>query len=58
MELNPGETKTVEFELKPDALDYWSPEKKAWVADPGTFEIQVGASSRDICLRAPLELKR
>jgi beta-glucosidase len=58
VELNPGETKTVEFELKPDALDYWSPEKKAWVADPGTFEIQVGASSRDIRLRAPLELKR
>jgi hypothetical protein len=31
--------------------------KSAWIADPGRFEIQVGASSRDIRLSAPLELK-
>jgi hypothetical protein len=31
--------------------------KSAWIADPGRFEIQVGASSRGIRLRAPLELK-
>jgi len=57
VELNAGETKTVEFKLDRAAFSYWSPEKKAWVADPGTFEIQVGASSRDIRLKAPLELK-
>jgi beta-glucosidase len=56
VELNAGETKTVEFKLDRAAFSYWSPEKKAWVADPGTFEIQVGASSRDIRLKAPLEL--
>jgi beta-glucosidase len=58
VELRAGETKTVEFKLDRAALSYWSPEKKDWVADPGTFEIQVGASSRDVRLRAPLELKR
>jgi len=58
VELKPGETKTVEFTLDRAALSYWSPETKAWEADPGTFEIQVGASSRDIRLRAPLELVR
>jgi beta-glucosidase len=57
VELKPGESQTVAFTLGRDALSYWSPETKAWVADPGTFEIQIGASSRDIRLKAPLELK-
>jgi beta-glucosidase len=58
VELKPGETKTVGFTLDRADLSYWSPEKKAWVADPGTFEIQVGASSRDIRLSANLALKK
>jgi beta-glucosidase len=58
VELKAGETKQVHFTLDRAALSYWSPEKKNWVADPGKFEIQIGASSRDIRLRAPLELKR
>ncbi|MGP8175869.1 MAG: beta-glucosidase [Terracidiphilus sp.] len=58
VELKPGETQTVAFTLGRAALSYWSPEKKAWTADPGTFEIQVGASSRDIRLRAPLVLSK
>ncbi len=58
VELNPGESQTVAFTLGRAAFSYWSPETKGWVADPGTFEIQVGASSRDIRLRAPLELKQ
>jgi beta-glucosidase len=58
VELKPGESQTVGFTLGRDALSYWSPDKKAWVAEPGTFEIQVGASSRDIRLKAPLELKK
>jgi beta-glucosidase len=57
VELKAGEAKTVEFRLGREDLSYWSPEKKTWVADPGKFEIQLGASSRDIRLRAPLELK-
>ena len=57
VELKAGESRQVQFDLDRNALSYWSPEKKDWVADPGTFEVQVGASSRDIRLRAPLELK-
>jgi len=57
VELKPGESTIVHFALDRAALSYWSPEKKDWVADPGTFEIQVGASSRDIRLRAPLGFK-
>jgi len=58
VELKPGESQTVGFTLSRAAFSYWSPETKSWVADPGTFEIQVGASSRDIRLHAPLELKQ
>lgn len=58
VELKPGETKTVDFTLDRAAFSYWNPQTKAWQADPGTFEIQVGASSRDIRLRAPLALAR
>jgi beta-glucosidase len=57
VELKPGESKTLSFHLDRAALSYWDPATKEWQADPGTFEVQVGASSRDIRLRAPLELK-
>ena len=56
VELQPGETKTVEFTLERAAFSYWDPAMKTWRADPGTFEIQVGSSSRDIRLRAPLQI--
>jgi beta-glucosidase len=56
VELKPGETRTVEFNVDRAALSYWSTDKNDWLAEPGTFEIQVGASSRDIRLRAPLTL--
>jgi beta-glucosidase len=58
VELKPGETKTVQFKLDRAALSYWSPDTKTWLAEPGTFEVQIGASSRDIRLRAPLELAK
>ena len=58
VELKPGETKTVHFTLDRAALSYWNPATKAWQADPGSFEIQIGASSRDIRERATLALTR
>jgi beta-glucosidase len=56
VELKPGGEKIVRFELNRSALLYWSPDKKDWAGEPGTFQIQVGASSRDIRVRAPLTL--
>jgi beta-glucosidase len=57
VELQPGETKTVEFVVDRAALSYWSPETKGWVAEPGQFEVQVGAGSRDIRLKGTLTLR-
>jgi beta-glucosidase len=57
VELQPGDSKTVIFVLNRGDFSYWSPEKKDWVLDPGTFEVQVGASSRDIRLKTQAEIK-
>ena len=48
--LNPGETKTIKFTLKPDDLKLLD-KKMKWVVEPGTFEVLIGSSSEDIRLR-------
>jgi beta-glucosidase len=58
VELQPGEVKTVNFKLDRAAFSYWNLATKAWAADPGSFEIQVGSSSRDIRLRTTLNLTK
>jgi beta-glucosidase len=56
VELSPGETRTVSFRLEPQALAYCDVAGKQWRADGGAYELQIGASSRDIRLRIPLRL--
>ena len=58
VELQPGESKTVTLSLDSDSFAFWNPATKAWEADPGTYKVQVGASSRDIRLRGNVELKK
>ena len=55
--LQPGEEKTVTFEINERALAYYDPDRKAWVAEPGEFEVLIGSSSRDIRLKARFTLK-
>jgi beta-glucosidase len=55
--LAPGESKQVTLDLDRDALSYYDPAGDGWVAEPGTFEVLVGSSSRDIRLSARFELK-
>lgn len=54
--LQPGEAKTVALTLDASALAYCDVPGKQWRADAGTYEIQIGASSRDIRLRGNLIL--
>ncbi|MGN0762946.1 MAG: fibronectin type III-like domain-contianing protein, partial [Aristaeellaceae bacterium] len=48
--LEPGEEKRVTFVLDRQALAWYSEDSGAWVVDPGVYEVQLGASSRDIRL--------
>ena len=43
--LAPGETKTVRFTLGKAEMTYWSPQEKAWVQEPATFDVWVGGDS-------------
>lgn len=54
--LAPGEQKVVSITLDRRAFAFYDPQSSGWVVEPGTFEILVGASSRDIRLQAPIEV--
>jgi beta-glucosidase len=56
IELDPGERATVQITLAEDALSFWHPERGEWMAEPGEFEVRIGASSRDIRLRGAFAL--
>ena len=49
--LQPGEKKKITLVLEDRSFALWSIIKKAWVVEPGCYEICIGASSRDIRLR-------
>ena len=54
--LEPGETKTVKFNILPEDLSLFDVNMKE-VVEPGTFEVMVGSSSEDIRLKGKLEVK-
>ncbi|MBW6492647.1 MAG: glycoside hydrolase family 3 C-terminal domain-containing protein, partial [Lentimicrobium sp.] len=49
--LKPGASATVQVELDDSAFKYYHPDQLKWVLESGSYEIQVGNSSRDIKLR-------
>lgn len=55
--LQPGETKTVTFEIDEPALSFFDADKHAWVSEPGDFEALVGASSADIRSKVKFTVK-
>jgi beta-glucosidase len=48
--LNPGETRTVAFDITPELLAFYDARMK-YTVEPGDFEIMVGNSSRDADLQ-------
>jgi len=55
IKLNPGETRTIRFTLTKELLSFYN-DQLNWVAEPGEFELMIGASSRDIRLKDQFEL--
>jgi beta-glucosidase len=54
--LAPGQTKRVSILLDVGALSHWDDTLHQWAADPGTYKVSVGNSSRHLPLEAPLTL--
>ena len=53
VELEPGESKTVEFTLDDRSFAIWS---EGWKIPGGTYTVQIAASSRDIRLEQSIEI--
>lgn len=48
--LQPGETRTVNIKLDKRDLSFWDVNSKDWLAEPGEFRVLLGASLQDIRL--------
>ncbi|MBO4602956.1 MAG: glycoside hydrolase family 3 C-terminal domain-containing protein [Salinivirgaceae bacterium] len=57
VQLNPGETKTVEFTIDRRALEFYNDAKNQWEAEPGAFEAIIGTSATDVKGKVKFELK-
>lgn len=57
VELAPGEKKRVTFRLDKSAFSFYDENLHAWRAAPGSFELRVGSSSRDMRLKKNIRLK-
>ena len=55
VQLDPGESTTVELTLDARAFAYWHPVDQEWRVDPGTYELHVGRSSADVAHRVFVE---
>lgn len=55
--LEPGEKRTVSFDLDMRCFAFFDETRSAWVAEAGAFEILVGRNAAEICDRATFTLK-
>ena len=55
IELQPGETQVVSFEIEENSLAYYDDGLERWITEPGTFEIFIGGSSHDLQVAAKFE---
>ncbi len=56
--LRPGESQTLTFSLTGADLASFDTARSAWVAEPGTYTVAIGASSADTRQSATFELKQ
>ena len=56
--LQPGKSQTLTFELDARALASFDEGRTAWVAEPGTYTVKIGASSRDVKLSSKFSVAK
>lgn len=54
--LAPGEAAQVRLTLDARAFSFWDPARHAWIAEPGAYDLLIGASAADIELQATVRL--
>ena len=54
--LTPGQTGQVQLTLDERSFSYWDVNSSSWVVVPGTYEIMVGSSSRDIQMQGQISI--
>ena len=54
--LPPGASQSLSFSIPVSDLRYWDEEASRWMLEPGSYQIRVGASSRDIRQTVELDL--
>ena len=57
IELEPGESKTVEFVLDKRSFAYFNTRINTWYVPSGAYEIAIGKSSRDIQLKTTVNIE-
>lgn len=57
VDLDPGSARTVAFQLTPRDFTYFDTVHERWHADQGIYNIDIGASSRDIRLQGSVALR-
>ena len=55
--LNPGETETVSFTINTRDLSSFETASSSWLAESGSYTLQIGNSSKDIKLKEEISLK-
>jgi len=55
--LAPGQSQSVTLPLDETSLSFFDPISRRFVAEPGMFEVLVGASSRDLRLSGQFEFR-
>ena len=56
VELQPGESRAVSFELGRRAFAYWDVREHGWVVAPGEYAVQIGRSAADVVAEATVTL--
>ena len=54
--LETGETRTVSLTLTSRDFSFYDPERKAWITEPGAYDIVIGASATEVRLRGTVRL--